>query len=124
MSLRDRVLAAPTRKTKPVNISEWGETIHVRELDGDQRLAFLASVDPNDPRVDLNALTPHLADLVVDAEGATVFELADVDTLKRDHPGAVQKILMAAIEQSDLGEADAEDAEGNSEATPEPALPT
>lgn len=116
MNLRDRALAKPTRRTNTVTTEEWGDVM-VRELDAEQRLALMGEVDTVTGSMDLSVLLPYTTDLILDPDtGKEAFEVADLDTLKRDHPGIITSLLLAVVELSDLGNVEFKDAVGNSEA--------
>lgn len=113
-TLRDRILSNSTRKQRRVNVPGWGE-VTVRELNAKQRTQFLGDVDMETGKMNLGALVPFLPTLVLDPEsGKPLFELADLDTLTEDHPAAVQQLIMAALDVSDIGGAALDVAEGNS----------
>ena len=118
MSLRERALAAATRKTRTVTTPEWGD-VTVRELDAEQRLELMSGVDAITQSLDLSLLLPYFTDLVLDpASGKEAFEIADLDTLKRDHPGVLTRLLIAVTDLSELGEVDLAEAVKNSEPVP------
>lgn len=119
MSLRERALAKASRKTRTVVTDEWGDVM-VRELDAEQRLELMGGVDAVTQSLDFSLLLPYFADLVLDPEtGKEAFEVADLDTIKRDHPGVLTRLLMAVVDLSELGDVDLAEAVGNSEAAPD-----
>lgn len=128
-SVRDRAHAhaeaTTTRKVGEPFPAPWPaedggvEMIAVRELNAEVRLKLMSGVEVDTAastgKIDLTLLLPHVTDLIIDpSSGDLVFELADHDWLLQKYPSLVQRAILASLGMSDLGEADAEAAEGNS----------
>jgi hypothetical protein len=95
--------------------------VHIVELNGEQRIAFLEScMSAGEGRVQLSVLMPYLTDLIRRVENPTlpVFDPADGDQLLRDHPAVVQRVLLLAVELSEFDAVSVDSAVGNSDDTP------
>jgi hypothetical protein len=128
---RDAILAADDLATKTVEVPEWGGEVIVKALSGTERDAFEASLTKRRPiitgpkRGELETI-PDLANLhsklvarcIVDESGARVFTDGDVVELGKKSAAALARVFNAAAELSGIGEDEAQDAEGNSDADP------
>lgn len=120
------ILAVPTRKTSPMHVPEWGEEgtdILVRELGTDARVAFLGAVKVDTVggtgSLNLGVLVPYVTDLIADPDtGKPLFEAANHDALVEGHPGVVGRVLLEAVNISDMGASGGKAAESFSEPTP------
>lgn len=128
---RDAILAAVDLPTQEVEVPEWGGSVLVRGLSGEDRDAFEASlivrrpalVGPNKGQLESVQDTTNLhaklvSRAIVDETGSRVFSDADVKLLGAKSSHALQRVFDVASELSGLGATAASDAEGNSEPDP------
>lgn len=131
MLSRDAILAADDLKTQEVDVPEWGGTVLVRALSGEDRDAFEASltmrrpvlVGPNKGQMEnvpdpSNVHAKLVARSIVDENGKRVFTDADIALLGAKSSAALQRLWDVAAELSGLTDGAAEDAEGNSAPVP------
>jgi len=79
MSLRDSILSAADLKRVPVEVSEWGTKIELREFSGLDRQRFFALVKPEEGQ-QVDILRYHATAFILGAYepgGGPVFNLAD-----------------------------------------------
>lgn len=114
-TIRQLALSKSTRRHRVLRVDAWDTDIAVVELDGEQRTKFLSSVATDGSTIDLTGLIPYITDLIREPGDVSkcVFEPADNDVLMREHPNVVSRVLLAALDLSELGETDIADAEGN-----------
>src|SRR4051812_11733960 len=126
---RDAILAADDRKVQEVDVPEWGGTVLVKAMSGEERDAFETSMTKRRPiltgprKGDMETI-PDTANMhaklvarsLVDEGGARLFPDADVIELGKKSAAALQRVWDVAAELSGLGGDAAEEAEGNSDA--------
>lgn len=105
---RDAVLAANDAATRDVEVPEWGGSVRVKGLTGVERDRYESQlIVGRGAKRDVN-LTNARAKLVVmsvvDAEGAQLFDVADVATLAKKSAIALQRVFDVAAELSGLDE--------------------
>lgn len=119
---RDDILNADDIHTITVEVPEWGGSVLVRPLTGEQRDAYeqsnIEQRKGGQTRLNLrNARARLVALCVVGEDGRALFSKADVDALGRKSAAALDRVYEAARDGSGLSEADLEEsAEGFDEA--------
>lgn len=115
---RAAILSVTALPVEPVEVPEWGGTVHVRTLTGIERDAFEASTvrvrkdgktEPN-----MTNLRGRLVALVLcDASGKRLFSDDDAPELGRRSAAALERILKVARRLNGMDETSLEDARGN-----------
>lgn len=131
MLSRDEILAVDDRKTKTVEVPEWGGSVLVRSLSGEDRDAFEASLTTRRPALmgpnkgqletvqDFSNMHAKLVSRsIVDESGARMFSDSDVVALGQKSAAALKRVFDTAAELSGIGDDALADAEGNSEPDP------
>jgi hypothetical protein len=119
---RDAILAAADMEAEEVHVPQWGGTVRVRALTGEERDAFeegqLQGKGKN-RTVRLANIRAKLVSLcVVDADGKRLFSDADVAALGRKSAAALSAVFDVAARLSGLTEQDVEELAGNFSSTP------
>jgi hypothetical protein len=119
---RDAILAAADMEADEVHVPQWGGTVRVRALTGEERDAFeegqLQGKGKN-RTVRLANIRAKLVSLcVVDADGKRLFSDADVAALGRKSAAALSAVFDVAARLSGLTEQDVEELAGNFSSTP------
>lgn len=111
---RDEILRAEDFKTEDVPVPEWGGTVRVKSLTGDERDGFEAQIRENrrdgsfrsdfaKMRVKLLALT------IIGADKRRIFSLEDVEKLGKKSAAAIERVWEVASRLSGLSKEDAEE---------------
>jgi hypothetical protein len=108
-ALRERILAKDDLKRVPVEVPEWGETIHVRVMSGTQRDQFESAFLKDRS----TAMTRLVALTACDEAGNLLFTEADVPALGHKSWTALQTIFNAAARLNKLSEKDVDELEKN-----------
>jgi len=105
-------------RIEPVDVPEWGGTVHVRTLTAAERDAFDASTvkvgrnGKGEPCLD--NLRGRLGVLVIcTPEGDRIFEDADAGELGRKNAAALDRVLEVARRMNGMATDSVEDARGN-----------
>lgn len=102
-SIRDDIFAAcPEVTPVPFDVPEWGRTVHVRPMTGDELVTLFTSSKAGDR--DPLLLTIYS---VCDEAGAFVFSPADLPELRKRSGVPFLRIAHKAIEINGLKDADA-----------------
>jgi hypothetical protein len=122
MSLRDQILSSKDVASTllPVEIPEWGCTVHVRVMSGKEREKFESVLEKSgggNVRATLAAFT------VCDEDGRPCFTEADVEALNERSSKALDRIYLASGKFNALGKQDLAELEKNSEAATSGATP-
>jgi hypothetical protein len=113
--LRSAILGAPTNlKAEEVEIADWGVTVAVRELTGQERALFADTCfNQRGELVPTKAMPFVLLRSIIDpASGERVFEDADADELMQRSGGVLQDLFTRALSVAGLSD-EAIEAEGN-----------
>lgn len=105
---RDQILEADDSKTVDVEVPEWGGTVRVKAMSGQQRDRYEVYVNQNlkSDRVQVRA---HLVALcAVDADGKRVFTDKDIRRLGDKSAAALDRVWAAARSLSGLTTEDEE----------------
>lgn len=124
---RDQIIACQDIKTEEVQVPEWGGSVLVRGLTGEERDAYeatLMQLRGTDAKLNLaNARAKLVARSVVDDAGNLLFSDRDVAQLAKKGAAALQHIFDVAQRLSGLTKSDLDDLTKNSEDGQHDALP-
>lgn len=115
---KSQILAADDLVTEDIEVPEWGGTVRIKTLTGEQRDEFESSqVEINkkgQPKQNMANLRARLVSLVVvDDEGKEMFSKYDIPDLGRKSAKALDRVFEKASEMNGFSEEDiAELAEG------------
>jgi hypothetical protein len=122
---RDQILAANDLKSRDVDVPEWGGTVRVRELTGDERDSVelsMVTMRGSEPVLNPDAYRSFRARLsamsIVGEDGQRVFTDADMLELGKKSSAALQRVFNVAMELSAFTKKDVEELVGKSEAAP------
>ncbi len=119
---REQILEAVDVGEELVAVPEWGGTVRVVGLTGDERDAFeaqLVSERQGKTHIDLRQVRAKLAAAAVrDEAGVRIFSQADVDALGRKSAAALQRVFKVAQRLSGLSDEEAAELAGNSAGGP------
>ena len=117
MLTRDKILAAKDTDLFEVDVPEWGGTVLVKPLTGEQRDAFEASMYDAKTKQILtqNVRARVVAMACVNNKGERLFTNEDVDALGKKSGVALDRIYKMLQGESGLSESAMEKIEGNSE---------
>lgn len=116
---RSTILETKDLNSEDVPVPEWGGTVRVRALTGEERDAFEIQLagDGDKKKRDLNNLRAKLvARSVVDEAGARIFTDDDVHKLGLKSAAALDTVFTVAQRLSGLRKEDVEELAGNSDA--------
>lgn len=122
-SLKDQILSAEDLKTESVYVPEWGVTVYVRSMTGDERDEFESSLyeqKGSSRQRNLEHLRARFcARVMVDENGERLFsdKQSDIDKLGRKSVKALDRIFEVGQRLNGLREEDIEEIAGNSEPT-------
>lgn len=123
---REEILGANDLPTEDVDVPEWGGTVRIKTLTGQERDAFEASViimkqikdgrrTRTETQPDLKNLRAKLvAQSIVGPDGQLLFTDADVLALGQKSAAALDRVYEASSRLSRITDADLEDLEKNS----------
>jgi hypothetical protein len=120
VSLKDRI-RAKKRKGLPLEVPEWGETVHVRRMSAREVLDFREWVKAQEARISDEAQRNvatllHVVRLtVVDEHGNPLFGVDDDHWLADTDQGALERIFNAALDAAGASEKAREGIRKNSE---------
>lgn len=116
---KEAIFGADDRRYELVEVPEWGGTVRLRSLTGEERDRYEAGTFKqvgNKQVRDLRNIRARLVVLsVVDEQGAPMFDQNDVAALSRRSAAALDRLFEAACRLSGLSEDDVADLEGNSD---------
>ena len=98
---RDAILFAPDLTLEPIEVPEWGGTVHLRVMNGATMLKLSEL-----PKADFTgALLVHT---LCDADGKLLFAPEDVEQVMNKNHAVLQRLIVAAIRINSLDPAAAE----------------
>lgn len=119
MLTRDQILQANDIQTEEVSVPEWGGTVLVRALDGEERDALEASMiqgKGKNAQVNLKNLRAKLvARSIVDENGKRLFEDSDIPALAKKSAAALNRVYEVAQRLSGITPEDVDELTKNSE---------
>lgn len=122
LALKDSIIAADDRKTKRVDVPEWGGEVILRGLSGTDRDSWEQSNvirRGNTAEVNLTGSSARLlVRALVDEEGNRLFADNEWQQLSAKAGHVLSKLADEVIDMSGLGADAVEDGQGNSESDP------
>lgn len=120
---REEILSADDLKIEEVHVPEWGGTVRVRSLTGEERDQFEGSfVDKDGERGDIGNLRARLASLaIVDAAGNRLFTFEEAKILGRKSSKALLRVFERARKLAGLRPSDMEEMVENLDVAPSSA---
>ncbi len=126
MGLRDLILAADDLPREPLAVPEWGVTVWVRTMRGDERDAFEEASRKVTGSGKGVKVTPQMANyrarlaalVCCDESGARLFRDEDAAALGGKSAAALDRVADVAVRLNRLGQDEADDAEKNSGTAP------
>lgn len=117
---KDLILAARDLPTEEVEVPEWGCTVRVQGMSGEQRDAFEASIQKKtaDGGTELDVRdfrAKFVSRVLVDEKGVRLFTNEDVKVLTRKSAKALQRIFDVGQRLSGFSDDDMESLSGNSQ---------
>ena len=113
------ILNSNDRPLTEVSVPEWGGTVHVRVMSGNERDAFEADMIDRRGSNGKNNLRGIRASLCVrvlcDSEGNRLFKDKDADKLGEKSAAALDRIFEAAQAANGMSNKDVDELAGNSE---------
>lgn len=113
---KDLILNADDRPVVDVAVPEWGGTVRLQSMTGEQRdlfdQAFADSTDSRDGKV-RNFRALLVACSAVDADGKLVFAIDDVQLLARKSGAALDRVFDAAMRLNKMSKQDQREIVGN-----------
>lgn len=102
MDLRSLILEADDLAVEAVEVPEWGCTVHVRQMSGDEAVRYYQAIrgDVIDPAAARNAL---LAICLCDEGGARIFADGDAAHLGRKSAAVIGRLHDVAVRVNRLG---------------------
>lgn len=102
--LRTAILSADDITTEPVEVPEWGCTLHVKSMTGSKRAEMLKSAAGEDGTMDYARLYPQVViATVTDPEtGEYVFTANDQDALNLKSGAVLERLAQAGMKISGM----------------------
>jgi len=116
---RDAILAAQDVTYEELAVPEWGGTVRIKALTGEQRDAFESScvVERKDGSEKFSARdfrAKFVARVIVDEKGTRIFSEEDVQALSRKSAKALDRIFEVGARLAGMTKKDLKALEGNS----------
>lgn len=103
----------------PVEVPEWGGSVHVRALSVRERETLEAGIKPKNGAVDTRGFRVKVViAATVTEDGTQMFNKSDAGWLTEKAASAIERIAEAALEHNGMTEDAGNDAEGKSEDEP------
>lgn len=116
---KEQILKVKDAETREVHVPEWGGTVRVKAMTGEERDRFEASIvttrGKNVQRNLANIRAKLVACTVVDEADKLVFSFEDVAALGQKNAKALDRVYSAAAELSGISDSDVEEMAKNSE---------
>ncbi len=112
---KEKVLNANDLPVQEVPIPEWGGSVFVRTMMGDERDAFEVAAMNGDGINRVNFRARLAVATVVDADGERMFDASDMVKLGKKSAAALDRIMFVALKMNRMSPSDVEDMVGNSE---------
>lgn len=121
---REQILGAQDLTHEDVKVPEWGGTVRVRTMTGEERDAYETAIYGGE-KVDVkNVRAKLLAIVICDEKGERMFTEEDVAALGKKSVRALQRIFLVAQKLNAISEEALKDLAKNSGGGPGAALPT
>lgn len=116
---REQILSAADTPTEVVDVPEWGGSVMVRTLTGNERDQLEQSFEDLNvdgaKKKDMTGIRAKYAALaIVDADGNNVFSFADVEALGKKSAKALDRVFEVCLRLSGVSAKDVEKLAGNS----------
>lgn len=116
---RDSILSAQDLTTQTVEVPEWGGTVTVRMMTGTERDAFNSSLGVVNGKADMTDYRAKVVALtMVNEDGQRIFNIEDAPALSKKSTAVLERIFIAAATLNGMLTNSVDDAEKNSEPTP------
>ena len=114
MPLKDQILHAEDRPSKPVEVPEWGCNVVVRTMSGAERDSWEVSVVSSDRQVNRqNIRAKLLVRTLYDDAGARVFTDDDADQLGEKSGDVLERLYDVAAKLNGIRKKDIDELEKN-----------
>lgn len=111
---REQILSAADQSTEEVEVPEWGGTVRVRTISGDERDTFDLYRDKAQKKGAVIGFKAFLVAMAAcDAEGNPLFKPEDVVELGKKSDSALNRVFDVACRLNGLGAAAEEEIEKN-----------
>lgn len=123
---KDAILAAQDRKSKIVDVPEWGGEVRLMEMSGEDRLLYLSSIlsyvtdkkgNTSVQANNANADSKLLARVIVDEDGKRLFSEEEIIALGQKNGVVLDRLVNEANELNALNPSAVDEAAGKSEDT-------
>lgn len=119
---RQQILAADDHRREPLDVPEWGGTVYVRTLTGneiDRLQATMQQTNGKSRRQNLDNFRARLAIATVcDENGGDLFQVGDVAALALKSAKPLTRVFNLAIKLNGISEDDVEELTKNSDSVP------
>lgn len=95
MGLKETILSANDLPQEAVDVAEWGCTVYIRTLTGEEISAYLEGGQTTPIRL--------LAACLMDAAGQRVFAASEIDILSRKSGRVLDRLCNIALRMNGLG---------------------
>lgn len=114
MGLKDQILKADDLKRAPVEVPEWGCTVHVRAMSGRERDAWEQWLVDSKAKRD-NVRARYCCLTLVDEKGGRLFSDTDedIEALGAKSAAALDRVFSAALALNAMSADEQESLEGN-----------
>lgn len=113
----EQILAADDRPIEELEVPEWGGSVFIRTMSGDERDSFEADMVQNrsgDPSRDIRGFRAKLAAHVLcDESGSRLFTDAQIKELGAKSAAALDRVMMKAQSVNRMSNEDIEELAGN-----------
>jgi hypothetical protein len=123
MNLKEQIAAAADRRTQPLEVPEWGCTLHLKELSVGERMKLFDLMADDNNKDKLLYVYAILA-TVADADGNRIFTTDDYDLIAGKNSDVVLRLGKECANFNKLVGQPIEDAKKNSEPTQNEQLST
>lgn len=117
---REQIIQAPDLKTVEVEVPEWGGSVLMREMNGEERIQFedaykrlMADSERSDSDKAIQTMALLVSTMIVDDAGEHVFAPDDAALLAKKSSGVLVRLTAAAKKLSSISEADLDELRKN-----------
>ena len=115
---RKQILEADDRYCEPLDVPEWGGTVHVGVITSEEADKLEADIEQAKTNGAMPNVRARMASMTLcDKEGKRMFTPGDIDALGRKCSRAIGRVFDKALEINRMNEEQVEALVGNSEAT-------
>ncbi|WP_327587038.1 hypothetical protein OHA25_08505 [Nonomuraea sp. NBC_00507] len=109
---REQILGVDDRQFEDVPVPEWGGTVRVRGLQGNERDRWETSLLDKKNQIRENPRAKLVQLCIIDERGQLLFSREDISALGRKSAAALSRVFEVAQRLSGLTDADMEELEG------------